>query len=252
MEFLKKHYEKVLLSVVLLALGAAALWLPMAIKQAEDDAKVTDAPAPKSKPLPPINFDKEIKALSTVTNPPEVVFSGEHRLISSVTWKRQTNGRLTKILIEGADALTVTGGSNLYTVISYDRTAGSGYYINLQQQSSKPKSEYLKVGEKSKTGVFTLSEVKGTPEDPSEFVVELTDTKEKVSVKKDQPYKRVDGYSVDLKYAPENKTFNNKRLGDTLPFAGDTYKVVYINNNEVRVTATLTSKQTTIPWTGTP
>ena len=41
MEFLKKHYEKIILCVVLLGLAAAAIWMRMAIDKVQDNLPAT-------------------------------------------------------------------------------------------------------------------------------------------------------------------------------------------------------------------
>jgi hypothetical protein len=252
MEFLKKHYEKILLSVVLLGLGAAAFWLPNAIKQADADSKAAVSTTPRPKGVPALDFDKDKVALQAITNRAPLVLSGEHNLFNPVTWKMKADGSLMKVMVEGAAALTITNIHPLYTILSYDRSAGTGFYISVQLQSGKKKSEYAKLNEKDKMGMFTVLEAKGPPEDPTELVLELPDTMEKVSITKAQPFQRVDGYAADFRYEPEAKTFNNKRVNDWISFDGETYKIIAITNNAVRLMANSTTKQTSITWTGTP
>lgn len=247
MEFLKKHYEKVILSVVLLGLGAAAYWLPMAVQQAESESQIPKAPpSPKSNAVPVLEFTNELAALQKMTNPALVSFSGDHRLLSPATWKKMPDGTVKKFTTEGTDALTIVSNRPLYTTITFDRVATGGFYINVQQQTKGTRDqEYLKVNEKSKTKLFTVRDAKGNADDPSEVVIDLADVQDPVSLKKGQPFQKVEGYSSDLKYAPENKTFSAKRVGESITFGGQTYKIVYIGSNEVRVTDQ-TGKQTTI------
>ena len=57
-----------------------------------------------------------------------------------------------------------------------------------------------------------------------QLVVKLADTGETATLSKSQPFRRVDGYSADLKYDPEKNTSVNAaglRVGDHLAFAGD-------------------------------
>ena len=98
----------------------------------------------------------------------------------------------------------------------------------------------------TKNDYFTLREVKGPPENPTGFLLELGDTGEKVSVAPGKPYKRVDGYAADLKYAPENKTWRNQRMGQTLTFAGDQYNIVAITQSNVVLSAKANDKKTTL------
>lgn len=253
MEFLKKHYEKILLSIVLLGLVGAALWLPKVIKEADDDSRMGANGPAVAKPLPKLDLTPERQAMQSVTNPRPIVLSGPHNLFSPVTWKRKPDGTLMKVLVEGPQALSITAIKPLFMTISYESAAGTGYYLNVQYQSGKrvPR-EYVKTNEKDKAGIFTVREAKGgTPEDPNELVLELADTRQMVSVTKAQPYQRVDSYTVDLKYEPDAKTFNKQKVNDTLIISGASYKIVAITNNEVRVVSDSTKKQTTIMWSGT-
>jgi hypothetical protein len=87
MEFLKKHYEKMVLCVILLGLAGAAVWMRSAIqnvKQQLQDVVVTTPP--KTAPLTPIDLSADQKSLEQITNPPLVVLSGDHNLFNPVTW----------------------------------------------------------------------------------------------------------------------------------------------------------------------
>ena len=103
----------------------------------------------------------------------------------------------------------------------------------------------------SKNQTFMLKEAK--PKDnPVEFTLELTDTKEQVAVSKDKPYATVAGFTASLKYGPENLAFLDKRVGDSLVFAGDTNKIVAITETNVTVAAASNTKRTTVAYTPTP
>jgi len=266
MEFLKKHYEKILLSVVMLGLGIAAAYLPIMVKEAEQQAKAADETPSASngntsrkakktnEVASTLDFSKEKSALEDLSHPPTLEFSGEHRLVNPMTWKAKGDGSLMKVMVEGAEALTIKTNYPQYTTISFDRSAGSGggYFISSQQQSGRKTSEFIKLNEKNKTGLYILRAVDGPAEDPTSLTIELVATGEKVKISKTEPYQKIDGYLVDLRYEPEQKNFLKQKINDTLTFSGETYKVVYITNNEVRVQSNQTSKQTTITWNGTP
>jgi hypothetical protein len=57
---------------------------------------------------------------------------------------------------------------------------------------------------------------------------------------------------ADLKYAPENKTWSDQRVGDSLGFNGEEYKIVAINENEVVLSAQSNSKKWTVKYTASP
>src|SRR5581483_11702271 len=232
MEFLKKHYEKILLSVVLLGLGGAALWLPGAIDEAKQQLEVQIEQKVQNHPVTDLDLSQPKAALERLKNPAPVVLSGEHNLFNPVTWKYRRDGSIFKILVEGPEALVVSNIHALYTSISYDRPSGSGYYFGLQVHSAKKGEVYIKVGDSNKKAIpFKLTGIQGAPEAPDSFDIELTDTQENVKVSKAQPFQRVDGYSVDLIYPPDNQTMNNKHVNEYITFGGEGYKIIYITNN---------------------
>jgi len=95
---------------------------------------------------------------------------------------------------------------------------------------------------------FTLVAVKGPPENPDQLVLKLADTGATNSLSKSQPFRRVDGYSADLKYPPENYSRTGQRVGDHLAFAGDDYNIIAIDKNEVILLAQSNQKKYTLPY----
>jgi hypothetical protein len=94
--------------------------------------------------------------------------------------------------------------------------------------------------------LFSIKSVTGPPEDPTEIIIELADTKEVASITKEKPYMRAEGYSADLQYELGGKKFSDTRKGASLAFEGDTYNVIAILKNEVRVQAFSNLKITTV------
>jgi hypothetical protein len=113
---------------------------------------------------------------------------------------------------------------------------------------------YASVGEKvgEKNDGFTLKEVNGSPADPGtlKLVLQLTDTGEKATLSKDNPFRRTDAYSADLKYDPEGKKWQGQRIGADLKFAGDDNIIVAIDQDTVILLAKSNQKKTT--WTYSP
>jgi len=259
MEFLKKHYEKIVLCVVLLGLAGAAVWMRSAIKRVREQLQVVDvAPPPKTAPLAPIDLKADQQSLEQITNPPMVVLSGEHNLFNPVTWKRKANGEFMKFVKTGPDALIVTNIIPLYTIIAYDRPTDSPVYVmNWQQHAdrrltnSRGTPEYARKDQKMKSGLYIVRGIKGAENDPSEINLEITETGEtNVWVSTNTPYRRVDSYIADLKYDPDPLVpLNKKRVNDEFKLDNDPYKVVEITNNAVRVQNEHTTKVTEIKWT---
>src|SRR5438034_3121929 len=122
MEFLKKiggfvrnHYEKVLLSLVLLGLAAAAAYLPIQInahKRKLEEIKLRIDRPPVAGKLPkPLDLSTNMATIERVEKLPNLTLTRPHNLLNPVTWKRTPEGRLLKIDTEdkeGPGALKVT------------------------------------------------------------------------------------------------------------------------------------------------
>lgn len=255
MQFLKKHYEKIVLCVVLLSMAAAAIWMGAVVaKLSEEVNQPISGGSHKTKPPVPLDLTTDLLALAQVTNPPPVVLSGVHNLFNPVTWRRKANGELLKILKTGPDALSVINIAPLYTVIAYDHPSGNGaiYVFNVQQHSGRKTIEYTKKDEKTKSGLYIIRGIKDAPDDPSEIQLEILETEETVWISKGNPYRRVDGYIADMKYDPESRSLPKERVNDTLILDNEQYKIVEITNNVVRVQSIKNTKVTTIKWNGNP
>ena len=263
MESLKKfgrilrfHYEKILLSLVLLGLGFGVWYVYEASE--EERQKIRDFPDTIERKgtagVPEINLARQQALVQMAKNPPALNFSLPHNLVNPVLWRRSADGTMTPVRTGteiGPDALVILNVTPLKFIIAFDRVAGSGYYINitneyttLQRERRIPQFVSLN---NTNSKVFILREAKGPPENPTEFILELKETNERVSVTKEKPYSRVEGYQVDLKYPPEaNKPFPNLRVGSSVRLSGEEYNIVYINQNEVVLSHRLNEKKFTV------
>jgi hypothetical protein len=260
MEFLKKHYEKIVLCVVLLGLAAAVVWMKSALVDIRATLPpVTIGPPPKTAPPKPLDLSPYEQALAQITNPPPVVLSGAHNLFNPVTWKRKANGDLIKIVKTGPDALIVTNITPIYTFISYDHASpGSAVYVmsiqtNVDLRLPNPKKhvEYSKKNDLSKSKLYIVRGIKGAEDDPSEINLEIEKTGEtNVWVSTNTPYKHVESYLTDLKYDPDPTiSLLKKRVGDQFNLDNEPYKIVEITNDAVRLQNRRTTKVTEIKWT---
>src|SRR5438445_2818948 len=265
MEFLKNNYEKVILSVVLLGLAVAAVllltWVGNEKRALEEiEGQIIQTPP---KPLKPIDLSTNEVALQRLLKPPPQRLVGEHNLVNPVQWKRMADGRLIPLRTGreiGPGALAIARITPLYLRIEYEGVGGSGdttqYRFKVTREAEKSPSKRIPITLSvatpgSKNPVFVLKDMK--PKDnPAEFVLELSENNEPVTVTKDKPYVSVAGYLADLKYDPEKLTFIGKRQGDALVFAGDTNKIVAITATNVTVQATSNTKRTTVTYAPTP
>ena len=156
--------------------------------------------------------------------------------------------------------MVVAKTSPLYLIITLDgvstNATGVRYAIGVEREAAakveqrKKKPHYASINDKK--DVFVIREVKGPVDNPTELVLELNDTAEHVVVKKGVPFKQVDGYTADLKYEPERKTWSGVRAGvapkPPIIVAGEEYIIVAITKNEVVLSAKLNNKKTSIPY----
>lgn len=247
MEFLKNHYEKILLSAVLLGLAVAIAILPMRVPSAGEDGG-TNAPPTKFRPVD--NRTNEV-ALANLEGLQPVVFSGVHNLFSPVEWRRTNkDGPLWKIDREGLvglGALMVKKITPRFLILSYDGYNAPKFQIGVLQQSKNPDAKnptpvFAALNEKKE--FFTVLATKGPPDNPTELSLELHDGK-KTTLAKDKPYQEVMDYTADLVYPHDNvPPFFRQKVGDKLRFDGDTNIVVEINSNEVVVSASSGKRKT--------
>jgi len=269
MEILKKHYEKVLLGLVLLGLVVGAAFLPLMIaseRQSLRDMALAEL-ARRPAELPPLDLSKAEQLLARAQNPLRLDFSSAHKVFNPALWKRKPAPDNTPIKVQkgnvGVEAINVTRTAPLYLIISLQAVAttdsGARYTIGVEREAaatSRQRSKrayYAALGVK-RDGGFVITEANGAPDNPTDLVLELADSGEKVVVKKDEPFRRVDGYTADLKYDPESRRWMNLRVGaggpGTPPITveGESYIVVAINKNEVVLSAKSNNKKTSLPY----
>jgi hypothetical protein len=262
MEFLKKNYEKLLLGLVLLGLAVAVGFLPFLIssqRRALEELQSSVRPA-NVKPLTNIDLTIAEAALKRVSTPGLIDFGPPNRLFNPMPWQKAADGRPIPVAKVGPTALVVTNVTPLYLRLTLDsiNTDPSGnatYIIGVEQPGPTGNSKKrvqasctLNPPTKNAAKVFSMLEVKGKPEDPSEIVVELVDSKERVSISKAKPFERIEGYMADLRYEPERKKWDFCRVNSTTrpAFNGEEYNIVAITKDEVVLSAKSNGKKWTV------
>lgn len=259
MDFLKKHYEKIILGGVLVILAVGAALLPVMIGKERDDLNEKEQMIVQPpKPLDPLNFSTQQQSLVQLKAAGSLDLSSTNKLFNPLLWQKAADGRIIKIQTgeeTGPIALTVTKQTPLYLNVTLDGVnlteATPRYTINVEREAATDRNKRLKkpyfASLNNKNEAFVLREVSGPPENPV-LKLELADGGEVVEVSKDKPFKRIDGYTVDLKYALENRApWLGQRVGSTLTFGGETYKIVAITKTEVVVLANSNQKKTPVP-----
>jgi hypothetical protein len=266
MDFVKKHYEKILLSVVLLGLVGALVFLPVLIINDQDALRrmkdsIIRVPVV---PLPTLDMSGESNIWARLQSPYKLDFSTTNKLFNPLPWQKKFDGTLVpvKIGLIGPEAAVVTKITPLCLVLTLDsietNELGARYNISVERQAAAQPGKrirqphYASIGEK--IDAFTIVNVVGSPEDPAQLklVLQLTDTGEKVTVSKDKPFRRTDGYSADLKYEPEGRKWQGQRIGAVLKFAGDDNIIVAIDEGTVVLLARSNQKKTTLTYSPNP
>jgi len=269
MDFVKKHYEKILLGFVLLGLVGALVFLPFMI--ARDQQQLQEMSYgivhPKVVPLAGLDLTQETNVLERLQSPYKLDFSTTNKLFNPVPWQKKADGTLIKGSQAGPSTAVVTSITPLYLILALDSMETNSietnelvarYVISMERQASALPSQrgkrqhYASVGEKvgDKNDAFIIKGASGSPADPGtlKLIVQLTDTGESATLSKDKPFRRVDGYSADLKYDPEKKTWQGQRIGANLKFAGDDYIIVAIDPGAVILSARSNQKKTTLTY----
>ena len=215
---------------------------------------------PKVKPLTNLNLSLPDSVLKRVATPASIDFSAPHKLFNPLPWQKAADGHFIKADATnvGPNAVTITKMTPLYLKLTLDSVTlldtGPRYVIGIENEAApnlrdrKKTQKYCSLNTKNET--FTLRDVKAPADNPTNVtvVLELNDTRQRAEVGKDQPFRRVDGYMVDLKYAPENKTWTGRRIGAALSFNGADYNIVAITENEVVLSAKSNQKKWTIRY----
>lgn len=266
MDFIKKiteacrhHYEKLLLLLVLLGLAGAVIYLYQT-KAAEEEKIQEFLKGVRNKPpspVKPIDTSANESALKLLASPPSLNFSLPHHLFNPVRWQRRPppdDHDLIKMVTGqevGWPKMVVSKITPLNFIIDLERVPSPGsYYIGVTHEGAeKPafrkKQQKFATKNSPKNDAFTLKDIVGPPEDPTELVLELPDGT-KVSISKDKPYTQVEGYEAELKYTIDGKTFPNLRVNSHLRFQGEEYIVVAITPTEVVVSARSNDKKYTV------
>ena len=276
MDFLKKHYEKVLLGVVLLGLAAGAVFLTLMIPSERRtlEAQSTEIINRPAKPLAPLELAKASALIERAGGPGCLDLSNSNKVFNSLPWLRKGDDNTTLRKLSsgnqiGPEAIEVTRISPLNTTIAFESVSqaptadtAARYDFTVEKEAAAKTTQrtrkHTPAPLNGKTDTFVLREVKGPAESPTELVIEMIDTGERVALSKDKPFKRVDGYEADFKYPPDSKTWSKQRVGGGGPglpaitIAGESYIVVAISKNEVVFSAKSNNKKTPRPYTPAP
>ncbi len=125
MQFIKNHYEKILLGAVLLGLVGllVAMWFVLEADK-EKMENLSGSFFPKTPlPLPDLNLKTQDDAVSRLAVTPTLDLSTTNKLFNPVPWMVDKNGKLKKIDNDtkfGPGAIVVTNIQPLYFTITLE------------------------------------------------------------------------------------------------------------------------------------
>lgn len=269
MDFLKNHYEKLILSVVLLGLAVAAGYLPFVVSSVRERlAEVTTAiEEGRVEPLKPLDLSTNEAVLARAMSKVEFTFgAGPHGLFTPAgTWRKGPGpGGWPPIppSPSGVEGLTVTSITPLELKVEFQGVSlgssaafGRRYRFYMQNEASTnsalARGRILILAPKEKpspTDPLFLKDILGAPDDPDAIQLQLTDTRQVITVTKDKPYTEVAGYAADLRHDREGRNYTRQRPGAKLTIAGTSYNIVAISEREVILEDDKTKRRTVIPY----
>jgi hypothetical protein len=260
MQFIKKHYEKVLLSIVLLGLLGAAAALPITVGQVQQSIEDTRNSVVRKKLNPWVTADLSTNQamVRRLQGPLRVQLSDGHNVFNPVRWEQTSQSNLVKIARGsevGSGAVRVNRIGELKLKAVFEGVTGGErpqYSLTITREADGPGRKATRSAPLGVRGEhFTVLEVVGSPTAPEGVIVRLKDIRDAVTIRKDAPFERVVAYEADLEYPPENQTFPRKRVGDKLTLRGraESYKIVAITPEEIVLASEPKGKRTTIQVT---
>lgn len=263
MDFLKKHYEKILLGVMLAGLISVLVFMLFYVaadKQAMEE-QAQKVLYPQVKALTNLDLTAQEAAMTRHQSAYVLDLERTNKLFNPIEWQKTPDGRMIKVSTGsevGIRAAVVTGITPLYLVLSLDQVTtnefGVRYTVGVEKQAApslakrKKQSRYISPDEKKPNDTFSLVEVKGPPDAPEALVVKLVDSGEVVTIPRDKPWRRVDAYAADFRYDLDKKVFRGRRVGDRVAFGGTDYLVVDVSQNELILADQSNQKKNSLPF----
>jgi hypothetical protein len=262
MEQLKEHYEKAILGLAMLAL----VYVAYGVLTDNSEEAIAEQIQARSRPaleqkkeMPPMEMRGYHGTLARLEKAETLNLSNPHNLFNPVQWRVTRQGTTLKVELGseiGAGAIELSETRPLYLKIEYRGTTGTApntrYRFAVTREAAEIKKKRLRMttsaqlNDKDTRDLFTMIKIVGDPADPTAFELQLANNAGNITVEKGKLFQRIDGYTATLKYAPDNKTYANKRVRDKLFFADDGHNIVAIGKREVVLSTASTSKRTTI------
>lgn len=276
MEFLKSHYEKFILGLMLLLMASGAVLLVLEGGSVQEKLAAYRALVISGggKPPPQEDLEKLKSLLAAASKPSQCDFVTVHRVFNPLAWYVDTNGNLipgSKVGVSQLAVHSITPQRLLIELVSTggtpDRpTATVGvtreFARTPAEQGKIRKTVFLNATNTSATAtsansldpqrklVLLVREAGGTAENP-ELKCELHEPGKdplKFILSKAQGFINVVEHVASIQYLVEtNFAWPKARKDTSMMFAGDTNIVVEVTSSNVVVRAISNDKVTTLP-----
>ncbi|MCF7763220.1 MAG: hypothetical protein K9N62_06055 [Verrucomicrobia bacterium] len=264
MDFIKKHYEKIVLSVVLLSLAVGAALLPLKVSDVRQNLEDTQAGLTvRSKPklFKPVDLTTNEIVVKRSLNVKPFDFATPHNIFNPVEWRKKPDGGLIKMETgteAGVGALIVEDISPLHLNVTLDYVSGNDgdyrYHFTVERETERNPRRVVAASMNVPNPYFLLTGVEGAPDAPTAVTLILNGERSPVTVSKENPLTRVIGYAAVLKYPGERTPAKAFKKDDfiKIPRDPDRYKIVAITQDEVVLSASSSEKRTPLKWKSAP
>lgn len=261
MNFLKDHFEKLILGLILLVSGGGTFFVITKINEGKQLSEASlQSPRMMVKEYEPANLTSLNQGLSDASNPIVVGITGDHELLNPVRWK-EVNGNMTKVTELGVKKLSVVSVKPLNRRLEYLRSTEYGkttrFVIEITEEGAetvgkrKPTKRTFEIGKTTKSIPYTLTRVDGSANAPAKFYVQYNDgnsgTTENIQFTPEEPYENVVGYSASFLYEPTGKKYDDQRVNDTIKIENSSFDIVAITQNKVTL-ENKSGKRTTLDF----
>lgn len=270
MEFLKNHYEKLILGLTLLLMAAGAVMLVLEAGMVQEELDGYRKTIVESEGKPPATEDSAArkKTLDQARRPPQTDFVKVHRVFNPDAWYVDTNGNLVAGTNVGVNRLIVQSITPQQLQLEFAAVGGSperpSVSFNMVRQFGRTPAETNRTRrsitlnttntsntlDPARKLVLHAREIGGTPEAP-EAKLELHEPGKdplKFLLSKAQNFATVIDYVAHIYYEVEtNFVWKVARKDTPLVFAGDTNIVVEVTATNVILRAVSNDKITILP-----
>lgn len=261
------HYEKIILSAILLALLGAAAFLPFRVAQNRQtiEQALETLGRPSKKESEPVDTSTADRLLRRARLTPELELSGDHNLFNPVLWKSAPNGMPFKMVRgdeDGAGGLSVVAIRPLHFRVDFEGIQMSGDSIRYKfvvvdqakgGRTARPRQHYMGVGSASKRDPFVVAKVNGPEAEPTSLEIRFVGSNDSAVVSLEKGYERIAGYEADMVHEKVGSKYFNVRAKQPggIRLGAQTYNIVAITKDEVTLESS-SRKRWTIRLKGTP